>query len=301
MTVSVLGLGAMGSRLAARLLTAGHVVTVWNRSPGPTAALESRGAAVAVSLTDAARASDLVLSIVRDDDASRDVWEGGALDGLRAGTLVAEMSTLTPGRARLLADRVAERGGRFLDAPVVGSRPQAEAGALHVLAGGDAADVDAVRPVFSAFAGAVHPVGPHGAGMAMKLAVNAMLAVQAAALGELLAALAAEGIAPSDAATTLAMMPTSSPAASRLGAMMADGTTAPNFPIALVAKDAAYARQLSRAAGIPSHAVAGAARAFAEAEAAGLGALDLAAVARLYRDPASGGRSMGVNQPAMPR
>ncbi len=280
-SVSVLGLGAMGSRLAARLLDAGHAVTVWNRSPGPAAALSDRGAAVADSPRIAAHASDIVLSIVRDDDASRDVW-ASALDGLRPGALAVETSTLTPDRARQLAVRVAERGGRFVDAPVVGTRPHADAGTLIVLAGGDAADVDALRPVADAFAGAVHHVGPAGAGMAMKLAVNAMLAVQAAAVAELLAALQAEGIAPADAAATLAAMPTASPAAARLGTLMAEGATAPHFPVSLVAKDAAYAQSLSDAAGIPSHVVAGAARAFAEADTAGLGALDIAGIVRLY-------------------
>ncbi len=280
-SVSVLGLGAMGSRIAARLLDAGHSVTVWNRSPEPADALARRGATVADSPRAAAHTSDAVLSIVRDDDASREVW-ASALDGLRPRALAVEMSTVTPDRARQLAADVAERGGRFVDAPVVGTRPHAEAGTLAVLAGGDAADVDALRPVAEAFAGAVHHVGPAGAGMAMKLAVNAMLAVQAAALGELLAALDAEGIDPADAASTLAAMPTASPAAARLGTLMAEGATSPNFPISLVAKDAAYARSLSDAAGLSGHVLAATARAFADAERAGLGALDIVGVARLY-------------------
>ena len=281
MTVSVLGLGAMVSQLAARLLGADHAVTVWNRSPGPADALRDRGARVAASPAEAGAASDLVLSIVRDDGASRAVWEGGALGGLREGALAAEMSTLTPDRARQWAAAVQARGGQAVEAPVVGTRPHAEAGQLVVLAGGETADVDAARPALGAFAGAVHHVGPVGAGMAAKLAVNALLAVQAAAIAEVMAGLEAEGVARDRAAALLATMPTASPAGARLGTLMAEGATTPNFPVDLVAKDLGYARALVEAAGAAPHAVGGAERAFVAAAAAGFGGLDIAGVARL--------------------
>ena len=283
MTVSVLGLGAMGARIAARL-AADHAVTVWNRSPGPAADLD--GVAVAASPAEAASASDLVLSMVTDDGAARAVWDA-ALPGLRPGTVAVEMSTLTPDRARAWAPAVRTAGGRPLDAPVVGTRPHAEAGLLTVLAGGDAEPLDAARPAFASFAGAVHHVGPVGAGMAMKLAVNALFAVQAAALAELLAGLGAEGFDPETATATLAQLPTASPAAARIGELMVAGHTAPHFPVDLVAKDLGYAVGLADAAGVPSHAVAGAASAFEAARQAGLGGLDIAAVALLYGASAS--------------
>lgn len=271
----------MGARMAAKLLDAGHTVTVWNRSPGPAQALHEQGASVAESARAAAAASDVVISMVRDDDASRDVWDR-ALAGLRRGALVVEMSTLTPDRARQLGADVVERGGRCLDAPVVGTRPHVEAGRLTVLVGGDAAALDDARPVFEAFAGSVHHVGPVGTGMAAKLAVNALFAVQAAAVAEAMAALDAEGVAPPAAADLLAAMPTASPAAARLGTLMAQGATAPNFPIKLVAKDLGYAQALTEAAGVPSHATAGALHAFRAAVDTGLGDLDIAGIARLY-------------------
>ncbi len=287
MTVSILGLGAMGSRIAARLLDADYAVTVWNRSPGPAADLARLGATVAHSPRAAAEAGELVLAMVRDDDASRDVWDGpdGALAGLRSGAVAVEMSTLTPDRARQFAAAVAGRGARPLDAPVVGTRPHAQAGTLTVLAGGQAEALASARPVLDAVAGAVHHVGPSGAGMAAKLAVNALFAVQAAAVAEVLAALAAQGLAPSAAAALLASMPTASPAAARLGTMMAEGATAPNFPIALVAKDLGYGRALTEAAGVASDVVAAAEQAFLRAERAGLGDADIAAIAQLYGVP----------------
>ncbi|MEM0962219.1 MAG: NAD(P)-dependent oxidoreductase [Bacteroidota bacterium] len=284
MTVSVLGLGAMGARMARKLLDAGHTVTVWNRSDGPAGDLHAHGASVADSPAEAAAASDLVLTMLTDDEASQAVW-APALDGLGDGTLAVEMSTLTPDRARALAAAVRSRGARFLDAPVVGTRPHVEAGQLTVLVGGDAAALDTARPAFEAFAGAIHHVGPAGAGMAMKLAVNALFAIQAAALAELTAGLAAEGIDRATSTTFLAQMPTSSPVAARVGALMAEGRTAPNFPIDLVAKDLRYAQSLADTAGVPSHAVAGAAQAFADASGAGFDDLDIAGIARLYPTP----------------
>ncbi len=274
MTVSVLGLGAMGSRMAQRLLDAGHSVTVWNRT---TRDLE--GATTADSPKNAVSASDVVISMLRDDDASRSVWND-ALPGLSPGTLVLEMSTLTPNRARVLGASVLEAGGRFLDAPVVGTRPHVEAGTLTVLVGGDISDLEAARPVLEVFASTIRHVGPVGTGMAAKLAVNALFAVQAGAVAEMLAALEVEGIAPSDAAELLASMPTASPAAVRLGTLMAEGATAPNFPIELVAKDLGYAVSLIEDVGARGHVVTGAANAFLEADRAGLGDLDIAAIAQ---------------------
>ena len=274
MTVSVLGLGAMGARMAQKLLAAGHTVTVWNRTPR-----DIEGAATAESALEAAAASDVVISMLRDDDASRSVWDD-ALEGVTAGTTVLEMSTLTPDRARTLGASVLEAGARFLDAPVVGTRPHVEAGILTVLVGGEAGVLEDVRPVLDAFAGTVRHVGPVGAGMAAKLAVNALFAVQAAAVAEMLAALEGEGIAPAEGAALLASMPTASPVAARLGELIAQGATAPNFPVELVAKDLGYAVGLIGAAGAKAHTVQGAADAFLEAERAGFGDLDIAGIIR---------------------
>ena len=284
MTVSVLGLGAMGSRMARKLLDAGHGVTVWNRTSVRTDALVSAGASVASSPRSAAALSDIVIAMVRDDDASRAVWSGldGALAGLGDGAIAIEMSTLTPDRARQFAADVAEAGGRCLDAPVVGTRPHVEKGILTVLVGGDADVLDEARPVLDAFAGTIRHVGAHGTGMAAKLAVNALFAVQAAAVAEALAALDAEGIPPADAAALLGAMPTASPAAARIGELMAEGATAPNFPVSLVAKDLSYGRALVEAAGTESHVIGAAAAAFADAERRGLGDLDIAGIAQLY-------------------
>ena len=282
MTIAFLGLGAMGARQAARLLGAGHVLTVWNRSSERAGALVSQGAQLADSPRDAADGAEIVIAMVRDDDASRAVWTGsyGAIAGLGPTAVAVESSTLTVGWARELGDLVGD--GRFLDAPVVGSRPHAEAGALTVLAGGEAATLARARPALDAYAGAVHHVGAVGTATALKLAVNALFAVQAAALAELLPTVAAAGVAPERAAELLNAMPTASPAAQRVASLMPERAFAPNFPIALVAKDLAYATRAAGEAGVEASVLAATAGAFTKADARGFGGDDLIGIAQLH-------------------
>lgn len=282
--VAIIGLGAMGRRMAGRLLDAGFDVVVWNRSAGPAADLVARGARAAESPRAAAAAADVVIACVTDDDASRAVWLGadGALAGLRAGALAIESSTLTPGWVRELADSVAGAGAAFLDAPVVGSRPQADQGALIHLVGGDEAALERARPAFDAIGGRVEPCGPVGSGAVMKLAVNALLALEAAGVAELLGFAAAAGVAPDRAAALLAAMPVTSPAMTGFTALMAAKDHAPRFTVALIEKDLRYARDAAAAVGAELPAVDGAREVFARALATGRGEANFSAIAELY-------------------
>src|SRR5215470_16372325 len=121
--VSVMGLGAMGFRMAQRLLKAGHEVVVYNRTKERASAIESEGAQLAASPREAAERSYIVISMVTDDNASRSLWldkETGAANGLRHGSIAIESSTLTPAWVSALADDVSRCNAKFLDAPVVG-------------------------------------------------------------------------------------------------------------------------------------------------------------------------------------
>ena len=281
MQIALLGLGAMGARIAARLADAGYTLTVWNRTPGRAPDLDARRADTP---RDAATGADVVLSMVRDDDASRAVWTGadGAFAGMAEGALAVECSTLGVAWAREWATAAAAAGVAAVDAPVVGSRPHAEKGVLTVLAGGDAEAVERARPVLGAFAGAVHHAGPAGTGAAVKLAVNALFAVQAAALAELLPTLDALGVPMADAADLLNGLPTASPAAQRVAALMPERAFAPNFPIELVVKDLGYAVAAAESTGGTAGVVAAARDAFAQAEARGWGGDDLIGVVQLH-------------------
>ena len=283
MTVSILGLGAMGARMAARLLDAGHTVTVWNRTPERAAPLVAAGARLGASPCDAASGADIVVSMVTDDDASRAVWTGpeGALAGLATGAVAVESSTLSPSWTTDLAASVRDAGATFLDAPVAGSRPQADAGALIYLVGGDAEAVERVRPVFEVLGGAVHHVGPVGQGAAIKLAVNALYAVQVAAVAEQLAMLRAAGVDEARAAEVLGATPVASPAAvGAMGAIVARRFD-PLFPIDLVEKDLRYAVAAARAGGAEAPVTEAARAVFGRAQEAGLGGDNITGVAQL--------------------
>ncbi len=283
--IAVLGLGAMGSRMAARLLSAGHSVSVFNRSPNAAAALADAGARAAATPREAVEGCEVVVSCVRDDRASRDVWldeATGALPALTDGAVAIESSTLTFAWARELGSTMERAGKSFLDAPVVGSRPQADAGQLVYLVGGETATLDQVRDVLLAMGGAVHRAGPVGAGTAMKLAVNALFGVQVAALAEVLGLLRAAGIAEGDAVETLSAMPVTSPAMKGVGGLMAKRVFDPLFPIDLVEKDFGYVVETANAlsANVPT---ASAVRAvYGTAIEAGLGDENIHGVLKLF-------------------
>ena len=151
--ISVLGLGVMGSRMASNLLKAGHSVTVWNRTHDAATNLVATGAKRAATPKKAATGADFVIAMVRGNEASREVWlssDGGALAGMKKGALAIESSTLTPSWTRELGGEAAQRGVAFLEAPVVGSRPQAEAVKVVYFVGGDEADLKRAERVLKA-------------------------------------------------------------------------------------------------------------------------------------------------------
>ena len=239
MKIAFLGLGAMGSRMAANLIAAGHDVTVWNRTAGNAAPLVQTGARLALSPREAATGADIIIAMLRDDEASRSVWRE-ALPAMAPRALAIECSTLTPAHVSMLAEDCAARGIPLVDAPLAGSRPQAEARQLIFMAGGTPEDVDRATPVLLAMGSAVHHAGPSGSGAAVKLAINALFGIQVAAGAEIIGSLRRSG---SDAARTVEIMaatPVMSPAAKAAAAAMLAGSYAPQFPIALAEKDFGY-------------------------------------------------------------
>jgi 3-hydroxyisobutyrate dehydrogenase len=251
MKIAILGTGAMGSRIATRLQTVGgHQVTVWNRTPGPAEELRTSGVTTASSPAEAAGGQDIVLSMLRDDDAARAVWiEGGALDAMTPGAIAIESSTVSPEWARELARLGRDRSLGVLDCPVVGSRPHAEAGSLTLLVGGDVAVLERARPVLETVGYAVHHVGVAGAGSQLKLAINALFAAQVAMVAEHLAALTGTDVETQRAAEVIASSPVASPAGTAAASSILNQQFAPNFPIELVVKDLVYAAADARARG----------------------------------------------------
>jgi 3-hydroxyisobutyrate dehydrogenase len=283
--VSVIGLGAMGSRMARRLLKAGHEVVVYNRAKESANALESEGARIASSPREAAEQSDLVISMVADDQASQSVWldlETGAVKGLRHGSIAIESSTLTTAWVSALANAVSRQGARFLDAPAVGSRPQAEAGQLIYLVGGEAETIDKVSDILSVMGSLIHHAGPVGSGAAMKLAVNALFGIQVAALSEVLGCLGKLNFEESKAIDLLASMPIISPALKRIIGLIAARDFAPNFPIRLVEKDLGYFVETARGVNALSPICETVRKVYESAKREQFGELDISGVAQLF-------------------
>ncbi len=285
-TVALLGLGAMGTRIAQNLLNAGYPLVVYNRTPERAAALIEQGATYAQTPKAAAIQADVVISMVTDDEASREVWlhpDTGAVQSLQKGKIAIASSTLTVDWTQTLATQIQQTGAAFLDAPVVGSRPQAEAGKLIYLVGGETATRQQVEPILS-ISGSVQAIGGIGQGMAMKLAVNALFAIQVAALAESLATLTRQGFTLAEAMGCLGNLPIISPAAKGAGSLIVANQTAPLFPIHLVDKDLRYAEAAATATATELPLTIAAQQVFERAIAAGYGAQNITAIAQLQAD-----------------
>lgn len=263
--------------MAARLVDAGHDVAVWNRTPERAAALVERGARHARSPADAAAGAEAVLTMLSTPEVLEEVacGEEGMASGMAPGGTLVEMSTVGPGgvaavRARLPA------GVSMLDAPVLGSVPQATDGTLAVFVGGDDAVVERWRPLLGVLGRPRH-VGPLGAGAAMKLVANSTLGALMTGLAEALALADAFGLDQSAALDVLAESPIGVTTRSKR-ALVESGRYPPNFTVSLAAKDLRLVAEAAEAAGVEVR-VSPAARSWMEeADAAGLGPLDYSAV-----------------------
>ena len=275
-TVAVIGLGAMGSRMARRLLDAGHELVVWNRTPARADELAARGAELAASPADAARGADVVITMVADPAALQDVTEG--TDGIAAGadetTTVIQMSTVGPAAISRLA--AALPAGRLLDAPVLGSLAEAEAGELRIFVGGPDELVEEWTPPLSVLGSPLH-VGPLGAGSAAKLVANTTLFGTLGVLGEALALADALGLDRNTAFEILASTPLAAQAERRRPSLEA-GEYPPRFSLSLAHKDADLIAESAAAAGLDLRLAEAARSWLREAEEAGLGEADYSAM-----------------------
>ncbi|HMJ01219.1 MAG TPA: HAD-IIA family hydrolase [Gaiellaceae bacterium] len=272
-TVAVVGLGTMGARIARRLLDAGYELVVWNRSPEKLAPLTARGAIAAATPADAARRAEMLITMVTDPLALRAVTEapGGIARSASGSLTVIEMSTVGPAAVADLEAALPRRAG-LLDAPVLGSVTEAEAGSLTIFVGGPEALVELARPLLSHLGSVIH-VGPLGAGAAAKLVANSALFGTLATLGEAIVLARGLGLSESIVFKLLAVTPLAGQAERRRRSIEA-GDYPPRFPLVLARKDSELIRAAARTAGIELR-VADAARAWlAVAETAGFGDRD---------------------------
>ena len=175
---------SMGAPMASNLIDAGFALRVWNRNAERARPLAARGAVACTSIADAVRGAGFVVSIVADDEATREVMlgAGGVVATAAAGTLIVDSSTNTPTLVREIAQAAGARGLRHLDAPVSGSVPQSRGRELVFMVGGEAGDFDAAKPLFDAMGRLAVHAGGHGAGATIKLVNNMLSGTMNAAL-----------------------------------------------------------------------------------------------------------------------
>jgi len=287
MTVAVIGLGAMGSRIAGRLLATGQNLVAWNRSPEKLSPLLEIGAVAAATPAAAASCADFLITMVADPAALRAVSNGsdGIVAGAGASLTVIEMSTVGPAAVAELAKELPSET-QLVDAPVLGGIAEAEAGKLRILAGGSQEAVASARPLLEQLGTVLH-VGSSGAGAAAKLVANAALFGSVALVGEVLALGRRLRFADATIYDVLAMTPLHAQAERRRAAID-DGEYPRRFALSLARKDA----DLIRAATCGGNELAlleATHRWLSEAEAAGWGQRDYTAMLA---------RIVGQRQPA---
>ncbi|MGP8260570.1 MAG: NAD(P)-dependent oxidoreductase [Acidobacteriaceae bacterium] len=284
--VAFLGLGTMGSGMAANLLKAGFSLTVYNRTAAKAQPLVNAGARLAHTPADAVQGASIVLAMLADDAASRNVWLGadGALAAADQGAILIESSTVSPAWIAELAAAAAQRGLQFLDAPVTGSRTQAEAAQLSILVGGSEATLAAVSPVLKAMSKEIVHLGPVGSGAKLKLINNFLCGVQIASLAEGLAWIERSGLDREKSLEFLKSAAPGSPVFASLSARMVSQIYAVNFHLKLMAKDLLYAQNEAARCDLDLTTAQAARKLFDDAVAKGFGEEDMASVIEPLRN-----------------
>jgi 3-hydroxyisobutyrate dehydrogenase/2-hydroxy-3-oxopropionate reductase len=276
-TVAVVGLGAMGSRIARRLLDAGNDLVIWNRTPDKAAQLVDLGAIRADTPAEATRPADTVITMVSDPNALQDVTEGptGIASGIGTSTTVIQMSTVGTEPISRLAS-ILPQGTGLLDAPVLGSIAEAESGSLKIFVGGPLPLVEQWTPMLSELGSPIH-VGPLGAGSVAKLVANSTLFGVLGVLGEALALARALRLPDDVAFEVLAATPLAAQAERRRPSLES-GEYPARFSLSLARKDAELILAAAAAAGADLRLAKAALTWLGEAEGAGRGDQDYSAV-----------------------
>jgi 3-hydroxyisobutyrate dehydrogenase-like beta-hydroxyacid dehydrogenase len=274
----------MGRPMSLNLVKAGYAVTVWNRTPSRADEVVAAGAKRAASPREVASASDFLITIVSDPPALEEVLWGtnGAMQALKRGSIYIDSSTVSPALARKISAACAQRGVRFLDAPVTGGDWGAKKGELVFMVGGDAQTLKDAEPVIGAMGKKWFHLGPNGAGQTIKLAMNSLMALQVDALAEAVALVAGAGLAPEK---LIEVMQSSMARSTVLDVksqnfLKADYT--PSFPLRLMHKDLGLALDLGNQVGVPLPAVAAARETYNAVKGAAKEDLDYSAVMKFW-------------------
>jgi 3-hydroxyisobutyrate dehydrogenase-like beta-hydroxyacid dehydrogenase len=277
--IGVIGLGLMGSRLTRRLHAAGWNVQAWNRSPGAADELKRQGIGIAASAAELVAGSNVVLSSLANDEAVHSVYvdKGGVFSAAKRGTIILEMSTISPELSRLLHREACTLGISLLDVAISGSTPAVEAGTITLLAGGDQKTFDQCTPIYESIAKQWFLMGPGSSGVLMKLVVNLLLGLDMQAIAEAVSLGEHLKIDRNTMLDVLSKTAVVAPAFVGKFQKIKNGDYTPEFPLRLMSKDMDLVMNAARSSGAVLPAAAAAQSVLASNVAAN-GDLDLAAI-----------------------
>jgi 3-hydroxyisobutyrate dehydrogenase len=283
--IGFVGLGTMGAAMAANVRKAGFEVTVWNRTAGRAAALLEAGVREAPTPADVARASDIVCTCVSDTPDVEAVLFGpdGVAEGLAAGGLVIDYSTISPSATADFAARLRSQGVGFVDAPVSGGSEGARLGTLTIMAGGEVADLDRARPVLEATGKTITHFGPAGSGQAVKAVNQVVISGVYLAVAEGMVLAMQAGLDPQAVVTALGGGVAGSWILANRSAKMINNDYPLGFRTRLHLKDLGIALELARSLGVVLPVTAMAAQLEAGLVARGYGDEDMSNLARPIR------------------
>ena len=275
-----IGLGVMGGRMAARLMSKGHTVTAYNRTASKAQGLVDRGLRLANSPRDVAAAADVTFVMVANSAALRAVADGadGFIAGVGPGKIVVDMSTVSPALSRELAAQVRDRGARMVDAPVSGSVLTLEQGRLSIMVGGDRETFDRIKPLLEDIGPKVTYVGSNGLAVSMKIATNISVGVQMLAFAEGVRLAEKSGIARETAVDVLTHSAIGSPMLQYRGPFVLQMPAEAWFNTNMMQKDLLLALELGRELDVPLPTTSVTNEWLTVARAMGFGDADFAAV-----------------------
>lgn len=281
--IGFLGLGIMGRAMAANLVRAGYAVTVWNRTPARCQALVDLGAQAAATPREVVQTCDITIAMLADPAAARATCFGkdGVLAGIRSGCGYIDMSTVDDATAQFIAEAIAGKGARFLEAPVSGTKKPAEDGTLIILAAGDQTLYDEAAPLFDKLGKKRLYLGEVGQGARMKLVVNMIMGQMISALSEGLALGLKSQLDGAQILDVLDAGAMACPMFKGKGPMILKGDVTTSFPLKHMQKDLRLALALGEQLRQPLPGAAAVNETFKRACAAGLGDADIAAVSRM--------------------
>jgi 3-hydroxyisobutyrate dehydrogenase len=278
MTIALLGTGLLGSAIASRLLACGQPVTVWNRNPERCLPLEAMGAHRAPTPAEAASQADWLITVLSDGPTTQSVLLDQVSSQL-IGRRVIQIGTISPAESQFLAAAVLERGGRYLEAPVLGSRPEALNGTLQLMVGGARELVQEAMPLLSQLSQEPVHLGEVGSAMTAKLALNQLIASLTHAFSLSLHLVQQGGVAVEPFMTLLRSSALYAPTFDKkLERELSADYSNPNFPTAHLRKDLNLFITSAQAAGLNSEGLDGLAALLERATAAGLDSLDYCAL-----------------------